>query len=114
MLVITRHPGESVFIRLPDRKEGVWIQIKLIEIDPNRCSLGIQAPSDCTIIREELRDAWRDREPKAEDKEGHRAANSPKAGAREKDLPQIPGNSRGRTGSSLGPSQRTHPPFRKW
>lgn len=120
MLIITRKRGESVFIRLPNER---WIQVKFVEMDGEyRCVLGFQAPDDCTIIREELRSEWRDRKPKAKDKEGHREADSPQARTREEDLPQIPGNSRGRTGSSLGPNQRTYPPigggqrgdFRRW
>lgn len=48
MLVLSRKIGEQILI-------GDGIVVTVNRIDGNRVSLGIQAPSDVRIIREELR-----------------------------------------------------------
>jgi carbon storage regulator CsrA len=48
MLVLSRKVGEQILI-------GDGIVVTVNRIDGNRVSLGIQAPSDVRIIREELR-----------------------------------------------------------
>lgn len=48
MLVLSRKVGEQILI-------GGDIVVTVNRIDGNRVSLGIQAPSDVRIIREELR-----------------------------------------------------------
>jgi carbon storage regulator len=47
MLVLSRHPGEKILI-------GDNITITLIRIDRNRVYLGIEAPRDIPIHRQEL------------------------------------------------------------
>ena len=47
MLVLTRKVGEEILI-------GDRINIKVIEISTNRVRLGIDAPSDVRIFREEI------------------------------------------------------------
>lgn len=48
MLVLTRQPGESILI-------GGGIVVKVIAIDGGRVRLGIDAPEDVKILREELK-----------------------------------------------------------
>lgn len=47
MLVLTRKPGERVVIA-----ENMVIEV--LEVHGNRVRIGIQAPQDVTIVREEL------------------------------------------------------------
>lgn len=47
MLVLTRKPKESIFI-------GDQITVTVIEIKGNAVKLGIEAPKDIKIVREEL------------------------------------------------------------
>jgi carbon storage regulator len=49
MLVLSRKPGEQVYI-------GNHITITVVEIKGNRVRLGIDAPSDVTVLRAELND----------------------------------------------------------
>lgn len=51
MLIITRRPNERVCFTLPDG-EQVWIT--LTGIDRNQVRLGIDAPREIVINREEL------------------------------------------------------------
>ncbi len=48
MLVLTRKAGEAVSI-------GDSIQIKIIEIKEGHVRIGIEAPADLRILREEIR-----------------------------------------------------------
>lgn len=57
MLVLTRKPGESIFI-------GEDIEIVLIEIQGNKIRLGIAAPKEMLILRNELKDGKDDRQEK--------------------------------------------------
>jgi|GEM_PF-270346 len=47
MLILTRKPGESLFI-------GDKIKVVVVEIKGNQIRLGIDAPSDVRILREEI------------------------------------------------------------
>lgn len=58
MLVFTRKVGESFVI-------GGKIVVTVVRIAPNGVRIGIEAPSDCTVVRKELLD-WQD-EPSATD-----------------------------------------------
>lgn len=48
MLILTRKPGESLFI-------GDDIKVVVVEIKGNQIRLGIEAPSNVRILREEIR-----------------------------------------------------------
>lgn len=47
MLVIRRKEGQAIQI-------GDWIRIEVLESTPNRVKLGIVAPSDVRVVREEI------------------------------------------------------------
>lgn len=47
MLVLSRKPGERILI-------GPEITVTLVRVGPNNCRLGIEAPRDVSIVREEL------------------------------------------------------------
>lgn len=47
MLVLSRKPGERILI-------GDKVQITIVRIGPNTVRLGIDAPRDMNIVREEL------------------------------------------------------------
>ncbi len=47
MLVLSRKPGEKILI-------GEKVQITIVRIGPNTVRLGIDAPRDMNIVREEL------------------------------------------------------------
>ncbi len=47
MLVLSRKPGEKILI-------GDKVQITIVRIGPNTVRLGIDAPRDMNIVREEL------------------------------------------------------------
>jgi len=49
MLVLTRRDGETILLRLPNGDE---IEVTLISGGP--CRLGITAPGDVEIVRDEL------------------------------------------------------------
>lgn len=49
MLVLSRKPGERVLI-------GDEIAVTIVRIGPNNVRLGIDAPRDMNIVREELRE----------------------------------------------------------
>lgn len=51
MLVIERQPGERVRIELPD---GRFVWLTAVRMDRGRMRIGIHAPPDCVILREEL------------------------------------------------------------
>lgn len=51
MLVLARQEDETILIRLPDGRE---ISIKTVEIRGSTVRLGITAPKDISIHREEL------------------------------------------------------------
>ena len=48
MLVLSRKPGERIMI-------GDAVTITVVRIGPNNVRLGIDAPRDMNIVREELR-----------------------------------------------------------
>jgi len=48
MLVLTRKPGESVFV-------GNDIEVRVVSISKDRVKLGFEAPKDISLIRGELR-----------------------------------------------------------
>lgn len=50
-MVLSRKLGERVVIRLPD---GGLVVVKVLERDRGRVSLGVEAPHDCAINREEV------------------------------------------------------------
>jgi len=50
MLVLSRRPGESIAI-------GDGIRVTIVEVSGDRVKLGIQAPQDVVILRQELCDA---------------------------------------------------------
>ena len=63
MLVLTRTTGESILIYPEDIPEGMTveelfadgpIEIMVTETRPNQCKIGIDAPEDLKILREEL------------------------------------------------------------
>lgn len=47
MLVLSRKPGERIHI-------GNDVQITVVRIGPNNVRIGIEAPRDVNIVREEL------------------------------------------------------------
>ena len=47
MLVLSRKPGERIFI-------GEDVSVTIVRIGPNTVKLGIEAPRDMNIVREEL------------------------------------------------------------
>ena len=51
MLVLTRRPGETIMIELPS---GERIQVAVLGQKGNQIRLGIEAPADTLILREEL------------------------------------------------------------
>ena len=69
MLVLSRKPGESIVI-------GNSIRVKIVELTSGSVRLGIEAPTDVSIYREELYDEIASanraalQEPRALDEEG--------------------------------------------
>ncbi len=51
MLVLSRKPGESFYLN-PDKPDQV--EVKILESSPGRVRVGINAPEDVLILREEL------------------------------------------------------------
>ena len=51
MLILTRRPGETIMIELPS---GEQIQIAVLGQKGNQVRVGIDAPADMVILREEL------------------------------------------------------------
>lgn len=47
MLVLSRKPGEKIFV-------GDHVVVTIVRIGPNTCRIGIEAPRDMNIVREEL------------------------------------------------------------
>ncbi|MDA1015112.1 MAG: carbon storage regulator [Planctomycetota bacterium] len=47
MLVLSRKPGENILI-------GDQVKVTIVRITPNSVRIGIEAPKDMPIIREEL------------------------------------------------------------
>lgn len=50
MLVIRRRTGQALYV-------GDRVQIRVMELNANRVVLGIEAPAEVTILREEIRQA---------------------------------------------------------
>jgi len=65
MLIITRHTCEDVLIRVPGHPD---IRIRLMQINhaQNTVRLGIDAPPDVEVIREELAATWKNKLRKTE------------------------------------------------
>lgn len=59
MLVLSRKTSERILI-------GDEIAITIVRIGPNSVRIGIEAPKDMNIVREELC-VFRDRQPSADD-----------------------------------------------
>ena len=57
MLVLTRKVGERLLI-------GPDITITVLQMQGNRVRLGIEAPADVAVLREELRSPSSDEEPR--------------------------------------------------
>ena len=53
MLSLSRYNGQAVHITMPD---GRKIIVRVFQIREGRCKVGIQAPSDVKILREEVTD----------------------------------------------------------
>jgi carbon storage regulator len=51
MLVLTREPEERIALKLPD---GQYIWVTLIEIRRGKARIGIKAPREVQIMREEI------------------------------------------------------------
>lgn len=49
MLVLSRKPGEQILI-------GDQVKVTVVRITPNSVRIGIEAPRDMAIVREELSD----------------------------------------------------------
>lgn len=49
LLVLTRKPGQTLFI-------GDNIEVKVLEVNGNQVRLGMTAPDEVHILREELRE----------------------------------------------------------
>ena len=56
MLILTRRPGETIMIELPT---GEQIQVAVLGQKGNQIRLGIDAPADMVILREEVADRRR-------------------------------------------------------
>ncbi len=51
MLILSRRPGEAVFIECPD---GTVISVSVTMVDRNKVRLGFSAPDNVNIRRSEL------------------------------------------------------------
>lgn len=51
MLILTRHPGETIILETP---AGEHIQLIVLGVKGNQVRVGIDAPADVVILREEL------------------------------------------------------------
>ena len=56
MLILTRRPGESIHV-------GDDIEISVLEIRGNQVRLGINAPAEVLVLRSELLETNRKKEP---------------------------------------------------
>ena len=53
MLILTRRPGETIIIETPT---GEKITVAVLGVKGNQIRIGMDAPKDVTILREELVD----------------------------------------------------------
>jgi carbon storage regulator len=53
MLVLTRRPGETLIIDLPT---GEQVKVTVLSVKGNQVRLGLDAPAEIQILREELRE----------------------------------------------------------
>jgi carbon storage regulator len=53
MLVLTRRPGEILIIELPT---GEQVEVTVLSAKGNQVRLGLDAPAEIQILREELRE----------------------------------------------------------
>jgi carbon storage regulator len=51
MLVLTRKVGERIRLKLGD---GTVIWVVIVDIDRGKCRVGVEAPKEIAIFREEL------------------------------------------------------------
>lgn len=51
MLVVTRGPGQTLLLTLPD---GKTIELAILSVRGRRVKVGVDAPTDITIERREL------------------------------------------------------------
>lgn len=51
MLVLSRKPGEKIHVQLP---HGINVTVTCVRIGPNSVRIGIDAPREFNIVREEL------------------------------------------------------------
>jgi len=51
MLVLTRRIDEAIIINVP----GADIKIKILEVNGQQVRVGIEAPKECNIYRQELK-----------------------------------------------------------
>ena len=51
MLILTRRPGETLIIELPNGKQ---IDVTVLEVKGNQVRIGINAPKDVAVHREEI------------------------------------------------------------
>jgi len=51
MLILARRQDESLIFKTPDGKE---IKVMILDLNNGRARIGIDAPSDVEILREEL------------------------------------------------------------
>ena len=62
MLVLTRYPGQNILI-------GENIKVKVLRVSHDNVHIGIEAPGEINIVREEIRE--RDLANGADDKSGY-------------------------------------------
>ena len=51
MLVLTRHVGETIVIRLPNEQR---VQVRVLSVKGGQVRIGTDAPEEVTIVRAEL------------------------------------------------------------
>lgn len=54
MLVLSRRLGEKIVIQVPPKMDCTEITVTVVDIDRGKIRLGITAPRDVPIMREEL------------------------------------------------------------
>ena len=55
MLVLSRKVQEKVYVSVPTERGEVLIEVVLVDIDRSKVRIGVNAPRDCLIEREEIR-----------------------------------------------------------
>lgn len=62
MLILSRNEGQKVILRLPDGREMEIVMVEVRHWPYRKARLGIQAPADVVIFRDELRERFEDGE----------------------------------------------------